>query len=357
MSKNHAFGIIGGGWRTEFFVRIARDMPEKFPLAGVVVRNAEKRTQFATRWGVPVFETAEELLSVGKPSYVVTSVSWGANFPVVEFLANRNIPVLSETPVAVELADLEAAFALVQKGARIQVAEQYLFRPQHVAGLGIVASGRLGKIHEATVSMAHGYHGISLLRRYLTVDMELPRITARKFVSPLIAGPWRDGPPKERALRDSEHTVAELDYGDKLGVYDFTGDQYYSWIRSPHLLVRGEEGEINQKNVSYLRDFRTPVHFEMERRDTGHYGSLEGYSHKQIVGNGEVLYQNPFPGMRWSDEEIAVATVLSKMRDYTEGGPEFYSVEQSCQDRYLDILIQEAVKGGKTIEAAPQPWM
>ncbi|MEO8205313.1 MAG: Gfo/Idh/MocA family oxidoreductase [Chthoniobacterales bacterium] len=355
--KYRTFGLIGGGWRAEFFLRIARDLPERFPLTGVVVRNATKREHLAAHWDVPVFATAEELLAATKPAFVITSVEWEANLPLLEFFADRDVPVLSETPIAPTLSDLLAAFALVQKGAKIQVAEQYLFRPQHAAGLRMVESGRLGNIHAATVSMAHGYHGISLLRRYLTVDMELPRISARKFISPLIAGPGREGPPRERILRDSQRVIAELDYGSKLGIYDFTDEQYFSWIQSPHLLVRGEQGEINQKSVRYLRDFQTPVHFEMQRRDKGHDGDLDGYSHHSIVGNGEVLYQNPFPGMRWSDEEIAVATSLSKMGDYVNGGASFYPVAQACQDRYLDILLREAAETGRTLEPQPQPWM
>jgi predicted dehydrogenase len=68
------FGLIGGGWRSEFFLRIARDLPEQFPLAGVVVRNNEKRERLQAAWSVPVFATVEELLAKGKPAFVVTSV-------------------------------------------------------------------------------------------------------------------------------------------------------------------------------------------------------------------------------------------------------------------------------------------
>jgi predicted dehydrogenase len=42
-----SFGVIGSGWRAEFFLRIARDLPEQFPLAGVVARNPDKRAELA----------------------------------------------------------------------------------------------------------------------------------------------------------------------------------------------------------------------------------------------------------------------------------------------------------------------
>jgi predicted dehydrogenase len=351
-----SFGLVGGGWRAEFFLRIARDLPAQFPLAGVVVRDAAKREKLKSAWPVPVFATTEELLVKGRPAFVVTSVPWTANLPLLQFLAAEKIPALSETPIAPSLDDLRAVHALVEKGARIQVAEQYLFQPMHAARLKLIAEKKLGTIYEADVSFAHGYHGISLLRHYLQVGLRLPSITARKFKSRITGGPGRDGAPKEKSVVDSERVIAHLNYGDRLGIYDFTGDQYFSWIRSPRLLVRGEEGEINNTTVRLLKDFQTPVQFTLERRDTGQDGNLEGQYHAAITGGGEILYQNPFPGPRWSDDEIAIATSLSKMQDYVKTGREFYNVAQACQDRYIDIVLTEAADSGKTLDPKPQPW-
>ena len=352
----NSFGLIGCGWRAEFYLRIARELPGQFPIAGVVVRNAGKRARLAARWAVPVFATLDELLSNGKPSFVVTSVPWAANLPLLETFASRDLPVLSETPIAPELPDLCRCYELVRAGARIQVAEQYLFQPAHAARLGLIRSGALGEIHEATVSFAHGYHGLSLLQRYLGVELQYPRIRARKFASRIVAGPGREGPPTELSIVPSERIIAELDYGDSLGIYDFTGDQYFSWIRSPQLLVRGEKGEINQSNVRILKEFNIPINFALVRDDTGHEGNLEGYSHRAIIGGGELLYQNPFPSARFSDDEIAVATSLLKMQNFVKTGESFYSAAEACHDRYLDILVSEAVESGQTVEARIQPW-
>jgi len=351
------FGLIGRAWRAEFFLRIARDLPEKFPLAGVVVRDSEKRKQLQATWAVPVYATAEELLAKGKPAFVVTSVSWEANLPLMKFLASQNMPVLSETPIAPALEDLHQVAQLTKAGARIQLAEQYLFQPMHAARLKLVRDGRLGTIHEADVSFAHGYHGISLLRNYLQTGLRLPKITARTFKSRLVGGPGRQGAPKERAVVESERIIAQIDYGDLLGIFDFTRDQYFSWIRSPRLMVRGEEGEINGNHVRLLKDFQTPIDFTLVRQETGQEANLEGRHLRAVLGGGEILYQNPFTPARWSDDEIAVATSLARMQVYVETGESFYGVPEGCHDRYLDILISESVRQGKTIEAAPQPWL
>ena len=37
------FGYVGSGWRAEFFWRITHALPERFAVAGVVSRRAERR--------------------------------------------------------------------------------------------------------------------------------------------------------------------------------------------------------------------------------------------------------------------------------------------------------------------------
>ena len=36
------FGIVGSGWRTQFYLRMAALMPDRFAVAGVVTRSAER---------------------------------------------------------------------------------------------------------------------------------------------------------------------------------------------------------------------------------------------------------------------------------------------------------------------------
>jgi predicted dehydrogenase len=353
-----SFGIIGSGWRAEFFLRIARDLPGRFPLAGIVIRKPEKQAAFRENWPhVPIFANWQELVAETTPGFVITSVGWSANPPLLAELAEAGVAVLSETPVSPALEELGAAYELVKQGARIQVAEQLLFRPLQAARLSLVQSGRLGPIYEADISLAHGYHGISILRALLGVGLELPKtISARNFASRIVAGPGRNGPPTEEKVQDTSRTIAHLEFEGKLGVFDFTGDQYFSWIRSQRVLVRGESGEINNNEVRLLLDYLTPLKMDFTRRDAGHEDNLEGNFHQAIQLGSEILYRNPFPGPAWSDDEIAVATAMARMQDYVQGGPEFYSVAEAAQDRYLDILMSEAAVSGKVVVPEPQPW-
>lgn len=164
-------------------------------------------------------------------------------------LAERSIPALTETPPAPDLPGLIALYELVRKGAKIQVAEQYHLQPLHAARIALTCSGKLGTITQAQVSVAHGYHGMSLIRKFLGIMYEPVTITAWRFSTPLIAGPDRYNPPEQEYVIRSEQTIATLNFGEQLGIFDFTSDQYHSWIRSP----RASCFEVSEARLIILR--------------------------------------------------------------------------------------------------------
>ena len=241
------FGIIGSGWRTEFYLRVAQALPDTFQITGVLTREAERAEVITRDWGVPAVLSVDELLA-GDPGFVVVSVPWSVTPTLLKELAERDVPVLTETPPAPDIDGLRALRPLAN--ARVQVAEQYQFQPLHAARLAIAASGRLGTVSQAHLSTAHGYHGIDLMRRFLAADDAAPlTIRAMRFESPLVAGPDRDGPPTVDQTVPSLQTVAWFDFGERLGVMDFTDDQYFSWVRSRRVLVRGDRGEFSNETL------------------------------------------------------------------------------------------------------------
>jgi len=346
------FGIVGAGWRTEFYLRIARALPARFRITGVVVRNPEKRRPLEQAWGVRVCADSEELLKTS-PSFVVTSVSWASNPVLLKELSQRGIPILSETPPAPDLEQLREVIALTRKGAKIQVAEQYWAQPHHQACSEVIEQGLLGRPTQAQISVAHGYHGISLIRRFLGIGFERPRISGKRFLAPIVAGGGRQGPPASEQIRDSEQDIVFFDWGDRLGVLDFTGDQYFGWIRNRRLLIRGERGEIVNDTVYYLKDFCTPIALGLRRDTTGANGNLEGFYLRGIQAGGEWVYSNPFAPAPLSDDEIAIATCLVRMEEYVRTGRDFYPLAEACQDHYLSLLCQQAVQEGRELEAEP----
>jgi hypothetical protein len=269
----------------------------------------------------------------------------------------RGIPVLTETPPAPDLDSLIEINKLTELGAKIQVAEQYHLQPLHAARIAIANSGKLGEISQVQISVCHGYHAISLMRKLMGINFENATITASKITTPLIAGPTPDGIPGEEKLIESQQVIACFDFGGKYGIYDFTEDQYFSWIRSKRLLVRGSKGEITDLSVRYLKDFKTPIEYELKRVNMGEYGNLDGFGLKGILAGEEWIYKNAFVPGRMADDEIAVAACLEKMYQYTKNGQDFYSLAEGSQDHYLSLMINEALRTGGKVKTESQPWV
>ena len=186
---------------------------------------------------------------------------------------------------------------LAERGARIQVAEQYQFQPIHAARLAIARSGRLGTISQAQISAAHGYHGIDLIRRFLDDRVRAgdhPRAALR-------VDDRRRARPRRPAARRADRAIRaghrQFDFDGRLGVYDFTDDQYFSWIRSHRVLVRGDRGEIHDTTVRYLEDATTPVTLELRRHAIGQDGDLSGLGFEGITAGptGSSARSTPAP--------------------------------------------------------------
>lgn len=349
------FAVIGTGWRTHFFLRIAAARPDLFELCGIMTRDIARARQWMQPYDVPLVTSLDDLLA-SKPLFVVTSVPWGVNPGMLRLLTERGIPALSETPPATSIDEMRDLYGLVRRGARIAVAEQYHLQPDHAARIAFAHSGRLGSITQAQVSVAHGYHGISLMRRLLGIRFENARIHATRFYSPIVKSPDRSGPPAQEEIVRSQQVIATFEFPDKLGVFDFSDDQYFSYIRGKRVLVRGERGEIIDDKAVYLHDHRTPLHVDFKRHTAGEHGNLEGWFLKGIQVGTDWIYQNPLAPAAFADDEIAVGDCLLRMADYADGGEPFYSLAEACQDRYLDILIWQSVESNQPVQSETQPW-
>lgn len=350
------FGIVGSGWRSEFFLRIARALPDRFRVSGIVSRGADTRRALEEQWNVRSFPDTDTMLDATAPEFVVVSVPRDVAPDTIAHLAGRGVPVLTETPPAADVAGMLPLHDLVADGAIIQVAEQYHLSPLLAAQLRIAASGRLGRVSQVVVAQCHDYHGVSILRRALGVGFDDVSITATVFDSPLVKGPDRNGDPREEVVVTAHQTTARFDFGDRLGVYDFAPQQYFSWIRANRLLVRGERGEIEGTRVAHLQDERTPMFHEIRRISAGEGGNLEGQFLRGLVAGDEWVYENPYLPGRLNDDEIAIATCLTRMSEHVRGGEPFYSLAEASQDHYLALLMQQAAETGETVRSTRQRW-
>ncbi len=239
----------------------------------------------------------------------------------------------------------------------MQVAEQYQYQPVHAARLAVTDAGLIGDVSMASLAVCHDYHAFSLMRRHLGVTGERATIRATVHRSSVETGFDRSGPRRERGTIDEIRTVGFLDFGNRLGVYDFAGEQYFSYIRAPRVDLRGSSGEIADHEVRRLIGRDEPTTQELRREQTGPDGDLGGYSLRGISLGDRWIYRNPFAGARLSDDEIAVATSMELMGRYAHGDAAFYGLADAAQDHYLALLLHRAAATGETVSAEPQPWV
>jgi predicted dehydrogenase len=350
------YAVVGRGWRARFFLRLARLMPDRFVVTGVVTRTAAAGAEVAARWSVPVHQDPAEL-PAGAPDFVITSVPWEVNPGLVEALVGMGLPVLSETPPAPDLAGLRALWSRVGATGRVQVAEQYLLLPGHAARLSLVRNEIVGTPTSAQVSSTHGYHAVSMLRGMLGAGFADATVSARAHTAPLADPLTPDGWRGDGTVIQATTTIATIDFGDTLGLYDFTDNQWWNPLRARRIVVRGSHGEIVDDQVTRMLDGTTPVTSALTRRQTGHDLNLEGLDLKHISFDGQVVYRNPFVGSGMSDDDIAVAAIAEQAGAWGRGeGPEPYPLAQACQDHAISVAIGESIETGAPVTVADEPW-
>ncbi|MBO4432499.1 MAG: Gfo/Idh/MocA family oxidoreductase [Clostridia bacterium] len=237
------YGIIGAGWRSEFYLRISALCPEHFNVCGVFIRNPQKREEFSKKYSVPIFDSLDGLLKTDF-DFLVSCVSKEQINETAQTLASKGIPVLTETPVSA--AGLEG---------KIQVAEQFHFMPRNQAYKTTIDSGILGEVNEVQLSCCHDYHAASLIRFFLNLVDEKPTKTEIKLTDKLNRYNSRAGLISP-TLVNAEQKIVVLDFGRKHAVYDFNYEQYFSDIRSSRIIICGTNGEIVKVPKKTLTFFR-----------------------------------------------------------------------------------------------------
>ena len=352
------FAVVGSGWRSQFFLRLARSAPDRFRVCGVVTRSAQRGAEVEMNWGVTTFRTVEELLAAARPLFVITCVPWQLTGPVTTEWVRAGVPVLAETPPAADLAGLTELWEAVGGTGLVQVAEQYLRMPAHAARLELVRQCLIGEVTSVQVSSTHLYHAVSMIRGLLGVGLGPVTVDARSFTAPLADPLSPQGWSGSAEPAAAATTIATLDWGaGRTGLYDFTDNQWWNPLRSRRIVIRGSLGEIVDDHVVRLADPTTPIESSIQRRLTGLDLNLEGLEIRHVSHDGKILWRNNFSGAGFSEDDLAVADLLDEMVAWCRGdGPAPYPLEQGCHDHLISLAIGESIDSGRTVTTAPAPW-
>ncbi|MGY1590899.1 Gfo/Idh/MocA family protein [Geodermatophilus sp. SYSU D00708] len=351
------FGVIGHGWRADFYLRLARRLPDRFACAGIVTRTPEVGERLTREWGVPTYRSPEALVTAAAPEVVVTSVPREANPDVIRALVDLEVAVLSETPPAADVEGMRRLWADVGGRDLVQVAEQHPYLPAVAALRALVETGTLGELTSAQVSWTHDYHAMGLLRFLLGVGFEPARVSGVHATGPVMEGPDRGGWPAAPEVRDTRHTLGIVEVGGRTAVYDFTDGQWFNPLRRRQVVLRGSLGEVVGPDVTWCGEPGTTLSAPIVRRQSGADGDLEGTDLETLSWAGRVLYRNRYRGARLSDEEIAIATSLEMTGAWRRGeGRPPYPLAEACQDHLLSLAVHHAAESGAPVTTRLEPW-
>ena len=362
MGKYH-FIIIGSGWRSLYYVRIAKAMPDILRLDAMYCRTQEKADKMAEEFSIHTTTSIEECVGY-KPDFAVVAVNKTSICDVSIEWMDRGITVLSETPAALDMDSLKKLYRYHMSDDKTDkkqvVAEQYREYPYNKARINLVNSGVLGDISCLNISIAHEYHGFSLIRAYLGIKPdENYTVSGKIYEFPTTQTLTRydkftDGrtAPKKRCV-----AVFEFESG-KVAWYDFDSEQYRSPIRKNMIKVQGVRGELINNELYYLdennvgRKETIVTDINKVMTGNGNPNLAQVNEIKKIAFGDKILYE-PVWGLRGlSEDETAIAVMMKNTAEYSRGQAlPPYSLENALADAYAAILLDEAVRTSNKVSS------
>jgi hypothetical protein len=196
-----------------------------------------------------------------------------------------------------------------------------------------------------------------MIRRLLGVGFAPATVRAQSFTAPLADPLNRDGWSGDATPRPAVTTLATLDFGGSMGLYDFTDNQWWNPLRARRITVRGSLGEIVDDRMTRLVDERSVVESPLVRRRTGTDLNLEGVDLDHISVDGQVLWRNRVFGARLSEDDLAVVDLLLDTTAWSRGrGPAPYPLAEGCQDHAISLAVLESLHTGAAVTTTAEPW-
>ena len=344
--------VVGSGYRAEYFGRVARTYPDLFR-AMYLTRSAEKAALMTARTGAAASTSEDECLAFG-PDFVVIAVDRGHMAEVIARWAEKGLPLVPETPVGETIEQLNAIWALGRNGARIVSCEQYFRQPLLSAGLRAVSEGLIGTPSSMYISLVHDYHAASLIRRALRIPVgEGFTVCGASRENTVVQTDSRSGAILDGRRDTVERMTAMIAFDSgKRAVYDFSPVQYRSFIRSRHVIVRGDEGEWSDTIVNYTSDTGEPQRLFLSAGIPEEYRCLD----TQALRDRRRSWQDEMMPDTVQDE-FAIATILLDMDKYIHGGPSPYPLEDALEDAYFRCLLRQAAERPfEQVRSERMPW-
>ena len=347
MNDRIRFAIIGTGKRSDtLYAPLLNTLKEHVELVGVWGRSEEKARDLGEKYHVPWFADLNQLRDELDVDAAIVSVANPANGEIGLRTIELGLHALLETPIANSLNDADAIIRAAQaQNLKVEVAEQYYRRPIERLKRKLIDANIFGKILVAYNDfMGHGYHGMSLIRSYISFDEAVLSVigTKSKFqVDPHYS--WISQTTEKRA---EEWQQAVLHFANgALGFFSWSSIAYDSalrWQRSTRFFA--ERGmAIDERLTTLTSDGKNPHPVEIKRY-FHNVGGMETLTELVALTSPEIVWRNPLQGYYMDDEMIAVADcVMSLVNAIRDDKPAEYGPIQARLDQELTLAMQKSI--------------
>jgi len=324
-------GLVGAGKRiSEFYLTILQQLSPHYEIVGVTSLSPESRRKFESKTGISSFQDAQELVKQQKPGLLIVAVSDTVNEATIARLLDLGVPILSETPLAWSAEGVRRINRkAMENNVILGVAEQFPSLPLEQFRRKLIDLGVFGDIYAAFNDFhSYSYHGIAQLRRYFA---GAPTSVTNVEYAQGTGVCWQSG------------AVAFSDNAAFFHHYALSG---VSFQRSVHL--HGTRGAMTDYQITILNDGETKTLSAV--REECSSGGLKSIS--AVLPNlGAITWSNPFAECKFSDEKIAVATILKGMsKAIAEACRPIYTAEEFLADiEIVQALRYSAEADGRTI--------
>lgn len=326
------FAIVGSGWRSLFYVRLAKRYPDLFDLVGLLCRSEEKALSISGEYSIRTFLNERDVLAL-KPDFLVVAVNKASIAQVSLHFMREGVPVVCETPAALTEEDLDQIWREHGNGGRILVSEQYPYLPEMKEISKALNDGMIGERSSLYLSRAHEYHAFSLMRAFLGVNSS-EAFSVRAVTQTSYVARTRDRyhTYEDGALKSSSRTSAYIAFDNgKTCLYDFEGEEYHSAIRGYSIRIGGERGEFRDGTFTFLDENNQVKKLYTSSRSSG-----------------------------IAEDEEAIRAVLEKasflFSEKKAGKEEKGLLSCALQDSYSAILLRQAAETGQIIKTQIKGW-
>lgn len=319
--------LIGSGWRSAFYLRIASALPSLLEIVSVY-SSSEERAKEMRKKGLNCHSSLCDALTFTHDA-VIVSTGKENFYSIMLDLERRGEFILSETSF-LSLGESELKSLENTRGA---IMEQYPYDPIFAAVLS--AAPRLERIDQLMISGLHNHHSAALARIVFSLKDEKPdEVLSLDFPSSMVKTGDRSGIVKGNGVEDYVRRLRILRFGKRLFIHDFSSNQYHSYLMKKSIEIRGEKGILTLDGLKTTDEDGYPLFFPFFfHRDISTWNGSMTLSHINL--SDERVYTNPFYPVNLNDDEIGIATIIQNI----DSGLPYRSIREGIEDARLGKLL------------------